>query len=74
VDTGEVTGPSLLSKPTNNIATSLLTNNGELIYCDGEIAVFKTPQGMIKIPFSEILDPFGKPYGKKEKYIKPEEE
>ncbi|MFA6437019.1 MAG: hypothetical protein WC242_02830 [Candidatus Paceibacterota bacterium] len=54
--------------------TELGIINGELIYCDSEIAIFRTPQGMIKIPFSEILDPFGRPYEKREKGTKQKEE
>jgi hypothetical protein len=36
--------------------------NGSLIYCDGSISIFNTPDGKITIPFNELLNPFGKSY------------
>lgn len=42
--------------------------NGELIKCDGVVAIFETAQGKMSLPFNEILDPFGVSYGdRKEK-------
>lgn len=47
--------------------------NGTLIYCDGQTAIFKTPQGIMEIPFGELLDPFGYDYAGKRKRREQEE-
>jgi hypothetical protein len=44
--------------------------NGPLVYCDGLIAIFETPYGLIKIPFNELLDPSGVSYGDRKEKIK----
>ncbi len=36
--------------------------NGRLIWCDGNIAIFETPQGKIKMPFKKIVAPSGSTY------------
>lgn len=51
----------------NGLRTKYGMVNGTMLYCDGVIAVFETPHGKIEIPFSELLDPFGDPYGEREK-------
>jgi len=38
--------------------------NGRLIWCDGNIAVFETHQGKMKVLFDDLLAPNGKTYGK----------
>jgi len=41
--------------------------NGFLLSCDGSVAIFDTPEGLIRLPVSELLDPFGKSYGESDK-------
>lgn len=36
--------------------------NGFLVWCDGNIAVFETPQGKIIMPFRKLMHPSGKTY------------
>jgi len=59
---------NLPSIGTKGLRTKYGIINGQLTYCNTSIAIFETSRGMIEIPFSEILDPFGKPYGEKEKH------
>ncbi|MCR4286130.1 MAG: hypothetical protein NUW00_04520 [Candidatus Kaiserbacteria bacterium] len=37
--------------------------NGVLIWCDGESAIFDTPQGKLRIRFTDVVSPSGKTYG-----------
>lgn len=41
--------------------------NGKLIWCDGQIAIFQTPEGKIKMPFRKLKAPSGKTYEEIEK-------
>jgi hypothetical protein len=36
--------------------------NGRLIWCDGQMAIFQTPEGKIKMPFRKLKAPSGKTY------------
>jgi hypothetical protein len=49
------------------LRTSYGIINGMLLFCDGVTAIFDTPQGKIKLPFDEILDPFGERYGERKR-------
>ena len=58
-------GPRIGAK---NLRTKYGVINGALVFCDGDVAVFDTPQGKMSVPFADLLDPFGYDYGgKKEK-------
>lgn len=59
---------------TKGLRTEYGLINGTLIWFDGIISIFDTPQGKIEIPFGEILDPFGVPYGEKRKFLSEKEE
>ena len=46
--------------------------NGKLIWCDGKIAIFDTPQGKIEVLFGNLIAPEGITYEKREKKRKEE--
>lgn len=46
--------------------------NGRLIWCDGNMAIFETPQGKIKMPFKKLVAPSGSTYEQIEKKYKDE--
>lgn len=47
--------------------------NGRLIWCDGNMAIFETPQGKIKMPFKKLVASSGKTYEEIENKWKDEE-
>ncbi len=46
-----------------NLRTKEGVINGSMIYTNGSIAIFQTPQGKMKIPFADLVSPSGKTYG-----------
>lgn len=47
---------------SNNLGTRQGRINGSMIYCDGETAIFQTPNGKMGVPFGDLISPSGKTY------------
>ncbi len=46
----------------NGLRTEQGRINGKLVWCNGEIAIFETPEGKIKVPFRKLISPSGETY------------
>ena len=57
----------------NGLRTERGMINGRLAWCNGEIAIFETPEGKIKVPFRKLISPSGETYEQIERKRKEKE-
>lgn len=57
----------------NGLRTERGMINGKLVWCNGEIAIFETPEGKIKVPFRKLISPSGETYEQIERKRKDKE-